>query len=69
MKRKYSKLRGRIRECGITQEELADKLGMNSSTLSLKLNGKYGFSESEIESICSHLRIELSHISDYFFCK
>ena len=69
MERKYSKLRGRIRECGITQAELAGKVGINSSTLSLKLNGRSGFSESEIDSICSHLHIDSSHIPDYFFCK
>ena len=36
----YSKLLGRIKEYGFTQESLALAIGMSVSTLSFKLNSK-----------------------------
>ena len=37
----YSKLRGRIRECGRTQREVAEFANMANTTFSLKLKEKY----------------------------
>lgn len=37
----YSKLKGRMREKGVTQEEIANSIGVNKSTLSLKLNNQF----------------------------
>lgn len=63
----YSKLLGRIRECGITQEMLAKAVGMSESTLSLKLNNKAVFTQNEIKKICVALEIENADILGYFF--
>ena len=63
----YSKLLGRLKEKHITQDVLAEKVGMKPTTLSLKLNNKAKFKQSEISSICKLLDIEASKIGDYFF--
>ena len=63
----YSKLLGRIRERGITQEMLAKAIGMTAATLSLKLNNKAVFKQSEIKRICAALEIEDADILGYFF--
>lgn len=67
MKFNYSKLLGRMRECGFTQEQLAKAIGINKSTLSVKLNNKFSFSQEEILAICKILNIPASEISDYFY--
>lgn len=64
----YSKLRGRMVERGVTQAQLAEKIGINKATLSVKLNGRYGFVTDEILSICKELGIHTEEISNYFFC-
>lgn len=67
MKFNYSKLLGRMRECGFTQEQLAKAIGINKGTLSVKLNNKFSFSQEEILAICKMLNIPASEISDYFY--
>ncbi|MEE3451844.1 MAG: DUF739 family protein [Acutalibacteraceae bacterium] len=63
----YNKLRGRIRETGLTQEEVAKQINVNPATLSLKLNNASEFTQSEIRSICDLLDISGRDLSDYFF--
>ena len=63
----YSKLLGRIRECGFTQAELAQKIGINKGTLSAKLNNQFFFTTKEILAIGAVLNISKSEIGDYFF--
>ena len=65
----YSKLLGRIKECGYTQEKLAKEIGRDKSSVSAKLNGKSAFTTTEIDSICKVLDISNSEIVDYFFTK
>jgi transcriptional regulator with XRE-family HTH domain len=67
MKYNYSKLLGRIKECGFTQETLANAIGKNQSTLSIKLNGRYPFTAKEIDAICKVLDISNDKIGAYFF--
>jgi transcriptional regulator with XRE-family HTH domain len=67
MSKKYSKLLGRIKECGFTQERLAKAIGKNKSTLSAKLNGQFPFTTKEIDDICKVLDISNDEIGDYFF--
>ena len=64
----YSKLRGKMTECGFTQAQLADKIGINKATLNVKLNGHYAFATDEILAICKELDIPTDEISKYFFC-
>lgn len=67
MKFNYSKLLGKIKECGLTQEQLAKAIDKDKSTLSSKLNGKYAFTTIEIDDICKVLDISNSEIGEYFF--
>lgn len=67
MKFDYSKLLGRIKERGYTQESLALEVKMSESTMSLKLNNKAFFSQREIRKICDLLDIPMHQIGEYFF--
>lgn len=67
MKFNYSKLLGRMRECGFTQEQLAKAIGINKGTLSAKLNNRFSFSQEEILTICKLLNISICEISNYFY--
>ena len=63
----YSKLLGRMREFGFTQDDVANHIGINATTLSLKLNNKSYFSAPEIDAICKVLYISKHEIGEYFF--
>ena len=65
----YNKLRGRIKENGLTQEDLAKFINVNPATLSLKLNNASEFTQSEIRNICDLLGISGQEVSDYFFTR
>ena len=67
MKFNYSKLLGRIRECGFTQAELAEVIGINKGTLSSKLNNQSSFTTAEMSAICNALNIPYKEIGVYFF--
>ena len=67
MKFNYSKLRGGIRECRLTQKELAEAIGINKATLSSKLNGHFAFSIDEVLAISRVLNIPKAEIGEYFF--
>ena len=67
MKYNYSKLLGKIRECGLTQERLAEAIGKNKSTISAKINNQFSFTQEEIDDICKVLDISNDEIGDYFF--
>lgn len=69
MKYDYSKLLGKIKECGYTQESLAQVIKMSESTLNLKLNNKASFKQSEIKIICKVLDISEDEIGVYFFAE
>ena len=67
MKFNYSKLLGRMRECGFTQEQLAKEIGINKATLSVKLNNRFSFTQEEILAIGKLLNIPTSEIGEYFY--
>jgi transcriptional regulator with XRE-family HTH domain len=69
MKYNYSKLLGKIKEKGLTQSQVAEAIGKNESTLSIKLNGKFFFTTAEIDAICDLLDIAPDEIGSYFFAK
>lgn len=64
----YSKLRGRIREVFGTQEKFAEAMGMNTATVSAKLNGKSEWTRAEMEKACVVLKIHVEEMHIYFFC-
>ena len=63
----YSKLLGRIVEKVGTQSKFAERMGMSERTISLKLNGKVGWKQTEIARACSVLDIQDIEIPNYFF--
>lgn len=63
----YSKLLGRLREKGLTQETLAEQIGISPGSMSAKLNNKTFFKQREIIDICVALDIMFSDIGVYFF--
>lgn len=63
----YAKLRGKIREAFSTQEAFAEAMGMDKSTMSLKLNGKSEWTMTEIEKACYLLGIPINEVYLYFF--
>lgn len=63
----YSKLLGRIVEKVGTQGEFAAAIGLSERSVSLKLNGKVGWKQTEIEKACEILSIDRECIGDYFF--
>lgn len=63
----YSKLHGRIKECGFNQTTLAKQIKISVPTLSEKLNNKYAFTMKEIDAICKALNISKEEIGVYFF--
>ena len=63
----HAKLLGRIREYGYTQESLSDAIGINESTLNVKLNGKGYFNTKEIDKMAELLKIPDDEIGVYFF--
>lgn len=68
MSKNYSKLLGKIKECGLTQKKLALLIGKNKSTVNDKLNGKGHFTDDEMTLICKVLGIPIRDIHSYFFC-
>ena len=63
----YNKLLGKMKESGISQEELARGIGRNTATLSGKLNNKSCFTQRDIAAICDVLKIAPHDIPEYFF--
>lgn len=63
----YSKLLGRIIEKFNTQSAFANAMGISERTLSLKLNNRVPFKQTEIQYACKLLDIEVDEIPSYFF--
>lgn len=63
----YRKLLGKIVEKYGTQIEFAKAMELSERSLSLKLNGKVHFKQTEIVKACQLLNINTADIADYFF--
>ena len=63
----YNKLRGRIKEMCATNEEFAKRMGLSSAVISLKLNNKSQWTQSEIYKAVEVLQIESADVPAYFF--
>lgn len=63
----YDKLKGKIKEIFGTQGKLAEKMDLDETTISNKLNNNTYFTQKEIIKICYLLNIELERIPEYFF--
>lgn len=69
MARSYNKLRGRIIEKFGNQGAFAEAVGISRQWVSMKLNNKSEFSQSEILKWCDVLEISEREIVDYFFAQ
>lgn len=56
------KLKGARVEKGLTQEDMAEKIGISTYSYLMKENGKRDFTLSEMKKICEILGKELSEI-------
>ena len=65
----YRKLLGKMREQKVTQEVLAEKVGISATSMNLSLNNKRDVRQEEILVIWESLDISLSDIPTYFFTK
>lgn len=63
----YRKLIGRIVEKYGTRKEFAKVLGISENSMSLKLNGKTGFSREDIVRWGELLDIDVNEFGAYFF--
>lgn len=63
----YSKLLGRIREKGLTQEQVATHIGIAPATLSLRFSGQGYFRQPEIKKMCQLLEIREEEIGAFFY--
>ncbi len=54
----HSKLKGLLREKGMTQNDLCKKINLSPSALNLKMNGKLDFRIPEVYAICKVLDIK-----------
>lgn len=63
----YKKLRGRIVEKYDSQEKFAEAIGISTTSLSKKMQGKTMFSQKDINLWCKLLDISYDQIGDYFF--
>ena len=63
----YSKVLGKMKEMGYTQESFANNLGISACSLNLSLNNKRDFKQDELIRACHLLHIPINDISDYFF--
>ena len=67
MRFNYSKLLGRMKEHGYTQEKLAQEIGISAGTMSQKLNNKAHFYHPEMQKICDLLNIRGADVDAIFF--
>ena len=63
----YQKLLGKMKECGITQEQLANILNISQVSINNKLRNRSQFKQDEMKSILNILGVKLDHIATYFF--
>jgi transcriptional regulator with XRE-family HTH domain len=61
------KLKGKIVENGLTQEQLAEILGIRIATLNYKVNNKSEFKASEIKKLAEVLHLTDEEVNTIFF--
>jgi len=63
----YSKLIGKIIEVCGTRMKFAKRMNMSERTLSLKLNNKIAWKQSEMQKASEILGFDVSEMQAYFF--
>jgi len=61
-------LKGKMRECSLTQQEVADKIGVSLSRFNAKLNGTGGaeFSLGEAQALRRLLGLTVEQVDEIF---
>lgn len=62
IKLKNNKLKGARVEKGLTQREVAEKIGISTVSYTRKENGDYEFTQSEMKKICKILNKSLDFL-------
>lgn len=65
----YSKIKGKIRELGLTQSEYAKYIGITEQTLNLRFKNKRPFTQPEIAKTMQLFDEPVNNIHLYFFTK
>lgn len=65
----YKKLNGRIVEVCGTQAVFAEKMGLSERTISMKLNNKISWKQTEIQKAIEILGLSDEDIQIYFFIR
>ena len=60
----YNKLKGKLRELGLTYSDIASALSISETAVGFKINGKSDFYISETEVIMSEFGIGLENFLD-----
>ena len=63
----YNKLRGRIVEKFGSQDKFAEAVGISKQSMSLKMTGKTGISQLDMERWSKLLDIDKVEFSEYYF--
>ena len=61
------KFRASVIAAGLTMDEIAKKLEINTSTLYRKINGSSDFTRTEIRKLQKVLSLDMSMITEIFF--
>ena len=62
-----NKLKGKIREKGLTYKMLAQKIGIGLTSMNYKINGKNLFNQEEMKKLKEALRLTDNETIDIFF--
>ena len=62
-----NKLKGKIREKGLTYKILAQKIGIGLTSMNYKINGKNLFNQEEMKKLKEALRLTDNETIDIFF--
>ena len=62
-----NKLKGKIREKGLTYKMLAKKTGIGLTSMNYKINGKNLFNQEEMKKLKEALRLTDNETIDIFF--
>lgn len=61
----FNKLKGRMKEMGLSQEQVSNMLGISTQSFNAKINNRNQFTLGEVISLCDLLNIE--NPKEYFF--
>ena len=63
------KLKGKIAESGMRQDEVAALIGTSPASFSAKVNGRSGFTVSEVDLLRNVLKLDKEDVFNIFFAE